>query len=83
MRRKIERHSRSNFGDFQRPIKTSILDIMTREFLQYVRVPTEAIEVFKVTMYGWEQCKKKMTKMANSTVGYIALLRQLASFCKG
>ena len=26
---------------------------------------------------------KKMTKMANSLVGYIALLRQLASFCKG
>ena len=26
---------------------------------------------------------KKMTKMAYSLVGYIALLRQLASFCKG
>ena len=34
-------------------------------------------------MYGWEQCKKNMTKMANSTMGYIALTRQLASFCKG
>ena len=34
-------------------------------------------------MHGWEQYKKKMMKMANSTVGYIALLRQLASFCKG
>ena len=27
--------------------------------------------------------KKKMMKMANSTVGYIALLRQLTSVCKG
>ena len=26
---------------------------------------------------------KTMTKMTNSLVGYIALLRQLASFCKG
>ena len=27
-------------------------------------------------MYGWEQFKKKMMKMANSTVLYLALLRQ-------
>ena len=33
-----ERHSRSNFGDLLSPIKTSILDILTRQFLQYVRV---------------------------------------------
>ena len=32
------RHSVSNLGDFQSPMKTSILDILTREFLQYVRV---------------------------------------------
>ena len=35
---KKERHSRSNFGDCQSPIKTSILDIFRRGFLQYVRV---------------------------------------------
>ena len=33
-----ERHSRSNFGDFQSPIKTSILDILRRGSLQYIRV---------------------------------------------
>ena len=80
MGRKKERHPSSQFGDFQSPIKTSILDILTRRFLQYVRVPSDAIKVLKRNMYGWEQCKKKITKMANSIVGYIALQRQLASF---
>ena len=46
-------------------------------------VPTEPIEVLKINLYGWEQCKNKMMKITNSTVGYIALLRQLASVCKG
>ena len=64
-----------------------MLDILTREnYAIRSCVPTEAIEVSKINLYGWEQCKKNMTKMANSIVGYIlyiALLRQLASFCKG
>ena len=33
-------------------------------------------------MYGWKQCKKKMTKMDNSLVGYIALL-SARLLCKG
>ena len=32
MRKKKERHSISNFADFQSPIKTSIMDILTRGF---------------------------------------------------
>ena len=33
--------------------------------------------------WGVKMYASKMTKMANSLAGYIALLRQIASFCKG
>ena len=59
MRRKKERrrHPRSILDDFQSAIRTSMIDILTRGYLQYVRVhvSTKAIEVFKRYMYGWEQ----------------------------
>jgi len=47
----------------------------TRIFAIRSCVPTEAIKVIKIIIYGLEIFFKMMTKMANSLVGYIALLR--------
>ena len=80
-RKKEERHPRSNFGDFQSPIKTSILDIFNiGQTFVYTYLSDRSIKM----KYAWlGTMLKKMTKMVNSLVEYIALLRQLASFRKG